>query len=395
VFAAPGKLTKMTKSTITLADLKGVDLNLWDNGSSYIVKWDGTTLSKTSKVSYTNDGPEEEAASGEVTLQQWGTHLWVPSLNAGIQIPGNVTLSDSLTLGYHSQKIVSGTSEAPTCNLVCYSNCPVMTPAASDFQQSNGQQSGPMTSSLYFSVTTDWGTSNQTQNLTNPIKTYTWDATTQNLKLDGVAFALPSGLSTDQNSQQQLQNVYSGALICSDVADAITNKGSKGPWELQNSLDTYYTFSSGAQSWNQFATLKDKTTGAFVTFDAPLNLSYVHTTANDWDGNTDTSVVGKSYRLDYSGPGQLQGIPWKKAQDIGHHMPLFSIRSGTKVGDYTIYAIDGEQRLAKAASEASCAAIPLDSAPALPSTDDLPTILHNALGDENSELRYVGGVAVE
>jgi hypothetical protein len=395
VFAAPGKLTKMTKSTVTLGELKGADLNLWDGGSNYIVKWDGTTLSKTAKQSWTSDGPEEEAASGEVTLQQWGTHLWVPSLNAGIQIPGNVSLSDSLTLGYHSQAIVSGTAEAPTCNLVCYSNCPKMSPAAADFQQSSGQQMGPMTSNLYYSISTSWGTSNQAQNLTTAIQTYSWDPATQNLKLGSDAFTLPSGLSTDQNSQQQLQNVYSGALICSDVADGISNKASKGPWELQNSLDTYYTFSAGPQSWNQFASLKDKSTGAFVAFDAPLNLSYVHTTANDWDGNTDASIIGKSFRLEYAGPGQLQGIPWKKSQEIGHHMPLFSLRSGTKVGNYTIYAVDGEQRLAKAASEASCSAIPLDAAPVLPSVDDLPTILHTALGDTDSELRYVGGVAVE
>jgi hypothetical protein len=393
VFAAPGKLTKMTKSTTTLGALKGADLMYWDNGSNYIVKWDGTTLSKTAKQTWGNDGPEEEAASGAITLQEWGTNLWVPSLNAGIQIPGNVTLTDSLSLGYHSQKIVSGTSEVPTCNLVCYSNCPKMTPAAADFEMSNTPTQGPMVSKLYY-TTTAWGNdSNQAQNLSTPIKTYTWDATAQNLKLDGTAFTLPSGLSTSQDAQ--IQNVYTGALVCSDVMAVMTDLANKGPWELQNSLDTYYTFNAGPQSWNQFVSLKDKTTGQFVAFDAPLNLSYTHTTANDWDGNTDTSIVDKSYRLEYAGPGQLQGIPWKKAADVGHHMPLFSIRSGTKIGDYTVYAVDGEQRLAKAADSASCAAIPLDTAPALPSIDDLPTIQHTALGDADSELRYVGGVAVE
>lgn len=252
-----------------------------------------------------------------------------------------------------------------------------------------------MTSALYYTTSTAWGTSNQTQNLSTPITSYSWDSSVQNLKLygDNTLFALPSGLSTDQQSQQQ--NVYSGALVCEDVMTAVTDKASKGPWELQNSLETYYTFSAGPQAWNQFVTLKDKTTGNFVAFDAPLNLSYVHTTANDWDGSTDTSVIGKSYRLDYSGPGQLQGIPWKMAKDVGHHMPLFSIRSGTKIGDYTVVAIDGEQRLAKAASEASCSAIPLEGGPAMPSIDSLTSIQHTALGDESSELRYVGGVAVE
>jgi hypothetical protein len=395
VFAAPGKLTKMTKSTTTLGALKGADLMYWDNGNNYVVKWDGTTLSKTAKQSWGDNGPEEEEASGAVTLNDWGTHLWVPSLNAGIQIPGGVTLTDGLSLGYHSQKIVSGSSEAPTCNLVCFSNCPKMTPALADFSQSSTPTMGPMSSNLYYSYTNSWGTTNQRNNLVTPFATYTWDSSVQNLKEGSTLFALPSGLSTDQKSQSQIQNVYSGALVCEEAMAAFTNKENKGPWELQNTLDTYYTFSAGPQTWNQFVSLKDKTTGNFVAFDAPLNLSYVHSTVNDWDGNTDTAIIGKSYRLDYAGPGQLHGIPWKMAKDVGHHMPLFSIRSGTKVGDYTIIAIDGEQRLAKAASEASCSAIPLEGGPAMPSVDDLPTIQHTALGDADSELRYVGGVATE
>jgi hypothetical protein len=385
----------MTKSTTTLGALKGADLMYWDNGNNYVVKWDGTTLSKTAKQSWGDNGPEEEEASGAVTLNDWGTHLWVPSLNAGIQIPGGVTLTDGLSLGYHSQKIVSGSSEAPTCNLVCFSNCPKMTPALADFSQSSTPTMGPMSSNLYYSYTNSWGTTNQRNNLVTPFATYTWDSSVQNLKEGSTLFALPSGLSTDQKSQSQIQNVYSGALVCEEAMAAFTNKENKGPWELQNTLDTYYTFSAGPQTWNQFVSLKDKTTGNFVAFDAPLNLSYVHSTVNDWDGNTDTAIIGKSYRLDYAGPGQLHGIPWKMAKDVGHHMPLFSIRSGTKVGDYTIIAIDGEQRLAKAASEASCSAIPLEGGPAMPSVDDLPTIQHTALGDADSELRYVGGVATE
>ncbi|WP_141733723.1 hypothetical protein [Oligoflexus tunisiensis] len=397
VFAAPGKLTKLTKSTTTLGALKGVDLQYHDGGTSYIVKWDGSTLSKTAKMVWSSDGPPtEEAASGTVTIPEWGANIWVPSLNANIQISNSMTLSDSLVLSYHSQKIVSGTAEAPTCSLVCFQNCPVMAPTAQNFQRSEGGQSGPMYSNLYHTTTVNWGqdyTVNQAQNIQTAMATYTWDSTTQNLKEGSTAFALPSDLPTSQDELSRLDMIFSGALVCSDVHAAISDK-SIDPWRLSNELDTYYTFQSGAGSWNQFAGLKGSD-GQFVTFDAPLQLSYTHTTANDWDGNTDSSIVGKSYRLEYAGPGQLQGIPWKMAQDIGHHMPLFSIRSGTQVGDYFIYAVDGEQRLAKAADQNSCASIPLDNLPALPSIDNLTEITHTDLGDVDSELRYVGGVAVE
>jgi hypothetical protein len=191
-----------------------------------------------------------------------------------------------------------------------------------------------------------------------------------------------------------MQNVFSGALVCADVHTAISDK-TIDPWRLQNQLDTYYTFSSGPMAWNQFVSLKDQGTGNFVSFEAPLELSYTHTTANDWDKSTSDAIIGKSFRLQYAGPGQLQGIPWKLAKDVGHHMPLFSIRSGAKVGAYTIHAIDGEQRLAKAADQASCSAIALEGGPALPSIDGMPTITHTSFGNEDSELRYVGGVATK
>jgi len=213
------------------------------------------------------------------------------------------------------------------------------------------------------------------------------------LKQDATAFVLPSGLSTDQNSMQNMQNVWSGALVCSDTHAAIADK-TIDPWRLSNEVATYYTFESGAMDWNRFTGLKDAN-GKFVAFDAPLELNYTHTTANDWDGNTDTGFIGKNFRLQYAGPGQLQGIPWKYAKEIGHHMPLFSIKSGTTVGDYKVYAVDGDQRLAKADNEASCAALALDSAPTLPAVDNLTAIDVGEIGDATSELRYVGGVATE
>ncbi len=398
VFAAPGKLTKMTKATVTLGELKGVDLNFWDGGSNYIVKWDGSTLSKTAKITNGNNGPEEEAASGAVTIPQWGANIWIPSLNANIQISSQMTLADSLSLSYHSQKIVSGTADVPTCELKCYQNCPVMAPAASAFERSQGGQGGPMVSALYKTTSVNWGGGaqevNQAQNVSGTaLATYTWDASTQNLKEGSTAFALPSGLSTDQSSSQNMQNVFSGALICASDWTAIPNKESLDPWRMANEVTTFYSFQSGSMDWNKFIGLKDST-GAFVAFDAPLELSYTHTTANDWDGNTDTSFIGKSFRLQYSGPGNLQGIPWKYSKDTGHHMPLFSIKSGATVGAYKIYPIDGEQRLAKAEA-ASCAAIPLEGAPELPSLDSLTAVDVGSIGDASSELRYVGGVAVE
>lgn len=396
VFAAPGKLTKLTKASVTLGDLKGVDLNLYDMGSQYIVKWDGTTLSKTAKVTNGKNGPEEEAATGAVTIPQWGINFYVSSLNAMIRISKEDVLSNSLAISYFAEKVVSGTAEVPSCEMVCFQNCPVMAPAASDFARSQGGMNGPMVSGLYKKTSVSWGggaasDSNQSQNISTPLATYTWDASTQNLKEGSTAFALPSGLSS---SSQDLQMINSGSLVCAaDYAAISGNKASIDPYRMQNGLTSFYRFNAGANDWNKFISLKDST-GTFVSFDQPLELSYTHTTANDWDANTDTSFIGKSFRLQYEGPGNLHGIPWKYAKEIGHQMPLFSIKSGVTVGAYTIYPINGEQRLAKAADEASCAAIPLEDAPALPELDGVAIDVGD-LGDSSSVLRYIGGVAVE
>ncbi|MCX6129795.1 MAG: hypothetical protein NTX25_12145 [Proteobacteria bacterium] len=335
IFSAPGKLTKLTKATTTLSALKGADMNYYDNGSNYNVKWDGKTLSKTAKITNGKNGPEEEAASGEITIPQWGAGVYVPSLNAQIRIPPNTTLSDALVLAYHAEATVSGSkTDAPTCNLVCFQNCPNMTPTAANFQRSTSGSMGPMVSDLYKKIDapSGWGQSgaktNQTQTIASPLATYQWDAATQNLK---------------------------------DVATS-----------------TLFTKDSN---------------GTIVTFDKPLQISYTHTTANDWDANTDAAFIGKSFRLEYNGPGQLNGIPWKQSKDIGHYMPQFSIKSGVKAGDYTIYPTEGEQRLAKAES-ARCAAIPLDSVPEMPELDNV-IIDNGALGDATSPLLYVSGVATE
>lgn len=399
IFSAPGKLTKLTKATTTLSALKGADMNYYDNGSNYNVKWDGKTLSKTAKITNGKNGPEEEAASGEITIPQWGAGVYVPSLNAQIRIPPNTTLSDALVLAYHAEATVSGSkTDAPTCNLVCFQNCPNMTPTAANFQRSTSGSMGPMVSDLYKKIDapSGWGQSgaktNQTQTIASPLATYQWDAATQNLKdvATSTLFTLPSGLPTDQNQAQQLNNIWSGALVCADVYAALDK--TIDPFRMEQNIDSFYRFSSGAQAWNQYTSLKDSN-GTIVTFDKPLQISYTHTTANDWDANTDAAFIGKSFRLEYNGPGQLNGIPWKQSKDIGHYMPQFSIKSGVKAGDYTIYPTEGEQRLAKADS-ASCAAIPLDSVPEMPELDNV-IIDNGALGDATSPLLYVSGVATE
>lgn len=397
---AAGKLVKLTKSETTLSALKGVDFNMFDSGTNYIVQWNGTALEKKASVKHGDKGMEETAASGSVTIPQWGLNLWIPSLNANIRIPANATLSDAFKIYYRSEEVVSGTDGVPTGNLVCFQNCPVMAPAASAFKQSSSSStSGPMVSALYESTTVTWPgssasqTSNQTHTVATPLQTYTFDATTNLLKVGSTSFTLPTEFDSLSGSDAQRtysQNVWSGALIPEADWTAATSKSTLSPFDLEFQVTTYYRWQSGASSWNQFMGVKDSN-GKFVKFDKPIEINYTHATANDFDANTDTGIIGKPFRLTYAGPGQLWGIPFKYNKDVGREMPLFSLKAGTKLGSYTVYPLEGEQRMAKAATT-SCSSLSLDGLPELPK-EEKPEVKFTE-GDKDSAVKYIAGAAV-
>lgn len=360
VFVADGKLTKYTKATITLGELTGVDLRLWDTDSEYVVHWNGTKFVKVSKITFGDKGMTEEAAEGDVTIDEWGTSLRAESLNADIRISKDDVLSDTFVVSYHSQAMVSGSGDEPTCNMVCFGNCPVMAPSASDFSSSGGYD-GPGSSGLYEKTNVDFGDgnsqeSNQAGDVSSPLATYTWDKDTQNLKKGDAAFALPSDLSSSSGDDGGYQmNIWSGALVCED---SMPTDKTIDPYRLENALDFFYRFEAGAQNWNKFQGLKDSS-GAFYKFDKPLELSYEHSTANDFDG--DSTHDGDIYRIEYNGPGQLH-MPWAYDENTGHEMPEINLKAGVKMGDsdeYTVVPLEGEQRLMKADDEASCADLSL------------------------------------
>lgn len=392
LFKADGKLMKLTKSSTTLGALKGVDLMHWDMGSSFILRWDGSKLSKVSKVTYSEKGMEEEPASGDVTIPDWGLNIYVSSLNAQVNLSSQVALSDATVISFHSEETVSGTSDVPAGDLVCFSNCPVMNPSVAAFQPSQGQMNGPSKSALFKTTTVTWDQVyevNQSPNVTSPLGTYTFDASSLLLKEGSTAFALPSGFPSNEDELRNYSSLHSGALIPAAAWQAIADK-SIDPFRAEQEVSVYYRWIAGPSPWSQFQSLKDAQ-GTFVKFDKPLEFNYTLATADEFDGLTDPNVVGKSYRLNYGGPGQLWGIPWKYNKDVGHEMPLFSLKAGTKLGDYTVYPIEGDQRMA-ATDAANCAGLGLDDLPELPAMEN-NSVNVGTFGDDNSPTRYIGGVA--
>jgi hypothetical protein len=145
-----------------------------------------------------------------------------------------------------------------------------------------------------------------------------------------------------------------------------------------NTLDVYYAWETGPNSYSQFAAVKDAQ-GKFVTLDAPLQVTF--------DVPSDAShygeYAGKSIVLQYGGYGQLWGIPGHCVshltnelvscdQDESRYVPEFVIpydeasgvvREGNNT--YLVKWLDREIRFAKK-NVSECSALTLPANTALP-----------------------------
>jgi hypothetical protein len=398
LISAPGKLIEYTANKIELGKIKGMEINYHEmsNGPSngppknLMATWDGSNFVKVAYVSWSEGGETREAASGTITLGETahGHSFFVPSLQASIFIPKDASLSDSYEISFHSQRIVSGSDAVPSGNLVCFSDCPKMNPTAAELSSGAQMGPGPMgggNSASPYIMTTGFNDqqSQAAMNVVTPIATYTWDATTHNIKMGSTAFAFPT-LSSDGHVQ-----LRTGALIPQASWDALTGKDDINPWSMDQKLDKFYRFESGNQSWSQFQGLIDDA-GNAVAFDPPVTISYQHSQANDLNGAEESPFYGRMSRLEYGGPGQLWGFPSEKSPQ-GWYMPAYSLAVGTELGDGLVAVpMEVEQILEKEADTTNCGNMSLED---LPGLSDSP-IEGFELGDVPADavlVKYVNG----
>jgi hypothetical protein len=122
-------------------------------------------------------------------------------------------------------------------------------------------------------------------------------------------------------------------------------------YKAWSALDVFYTWETGPDSWNQFSVLKDGT-GAFLTFEPPLQVKYVH-------HKPGSPLDGATFMLDYTGFGNLQGIPGKCVNmDTGleaqctsgstiRYVPAFVIPPTQADGTLTKVTVDTTEYLVK------------------------------------------------
>ena len=309
-----GKLKKHTKNQITLSELDGVEMSYWDNqdATDYVITWDMATQlfyeigerdQQTGQITYYGEPFDS------LTFSEW-EGAWCEALKAylplgRLYVEGVPVNTD--TLAYHAEEVVCpGTLEG---DLTLYFwgfalNAPIV----------QGVIDGaPAAEAAYW------------QN--PPVeKTYSFDATNLVLKdADGDPVIIGVGLDLSES-------MYGCGY---NMMPLVTTQGCQDPW----SEDTYYSWETGQNEWNQYATVKAPN-GDYEDFEPPLRFTYVHATENDI--NEDDTHNLKVFNVEYDG-FELH-IPWEFDEDAGEWRPMINLKDGTELtadADGTVYVVKG------------------------------------------------------
>jgi hypothetical protein len=316
VLKADGKLFKYTKKTRTLRAMDkirfttfvGDDASLFFPGAvantQYELYWNDATATfiVTAQMNCGTNGCQtvDLESPQTVSASYWtqhggGVQGWSQSLGGEVFIDlhdaSNPIDSLATPVVYREQDLVYP-SDMPT-TLFCLQNCPTASSMASYFA------SGSSAESPYESTTfNNWSPTPGTA-----VVTYSMDPASATLR-DGAGQAVTFTDAEAYRQRPQHQwGVRSGRLFTT-LASAECDAGSSTycDWKT-NALEVYYQWETGPNDWNQFAAVKDAS-GNFVTFDAPLHVTYAVPS-----GAAYGQYAGKSIVLQYGGFGDLWGIP--------------------------------------------------------------------------------------
>jgi hypothetical protein len=397
VVKSAGKLLKFTRHARTLQSIDKIKFTTFvgDDAASffagaqpftqYELYWDdaGGVFKVTGQQNCGQNGCHVSAfENGEetVAVAYWqnkgGVQGWSQSLGGEVFVSlngasGSVD-SAAIEVVYRTQDLVYP-SQLPA-TLYCVRDCPTAATMASYFAPSS-----PASSPF---VTTSFNNWSPTQ--AADVVVYDGDAQAAVLN-DGADQAVTF---TDREAMQERPQyqwgVRSGRLFTT-LADAECTNGSGTYCDHKvNQLEVYYQWETGPNSHNQFAAVKDAS-GDFVSFDAPLNVTFdVPDTAAYGE------FAGQSLVLQYGGFGDLWGIPGQcvsrssnQPVDCGdenaRYVAAFVIPFDATVGrvtegatTYLVKWLEREIRFAKKdTAVCSAAGLNLPSGIVLPTASDL------------------------
>jgi hypothetical protein len=350
-----GKLIKREKSTVLLTELDGVTFNYnscdmngcnefkmeYDSNGTVndnVAVSDGDGFYKTHTVLYSNDGPPQETAITPQRIdttqpgQEW-LGMWSEALGGSVSFQNG---NDHITF-YKESNVNADDSEfgtGTTLTLNCYTECLKPDLTAAQYQD-------PWVNDAYYPDAADG---------TNPASavTYVFDKSTLSLTVSAVAGNTSHAdvgkvvkLAEAFNPQQGGFEPWGIAINAMVLSDA-TVMHKYDTWDQ----DLSFRWETGHNSWNKLTAVKDAADNQ-ITFDKPMAFSYKHLQANDANApDASTKPYGKTFLLQYSGNGDLWGIPWIEDGQGGYSRPAFAIKDGTQMGptgiEYVIKARDME-----------------------------------------------------
>jgi len=313
-----GRLTRYTKKQRTLKDIDQIHLNAFVNavGSSglpdanaqYEMYWDDASgkFIVTAEMQCGPGGCQTSNLPTNIPLDasffagMGGVQGWSQSLGGDVfvnlqNVSGAVDSTTSATVPviYHVQDMVYPDDGNKPATLYCVSNCPTATTLQAYFtQQGNSVQSPYTTATASFQPVVD-----------ADVVTYSLDS---NAQLTGGDGGTNAAVFTDASAYQQFPQYQNGVMsgkLFTDKTFALCNSNQYCDWAVNSTADVYYQWQTGPNTWNQFAAVKDST-GAFVHFDAPLNVNFQVPDEAAYGSYRNTSLI-----LQYSGFGNLNGIP--------------------------------------------------------------------------------------
>jgi hypothetical protein len=396
-----GKLTKYTKGTKTLAEIDQIRFTFFANSgvapgtftapdayaqfSSYEMYWDNTNTRFviTGKQTCGSNGCQLANLTAPVTVTSnayWSTNYpfgisgWSQSLGGQVSIATS-SLSATSVVTYRTQDIVYPSQYTAIGALKCIADCPT---------------ASGITAFLATTAPTPFGSTANNYGST-PVAnlvSYTLDTASGHL-IDG---ALQQVVTPSALTGQYQGGIRSGRLFA--ASDAVAVDAADGAADTSfnqggvDSLATYYVWETGPNSWNQFSAVKD-VNGAYVQFDAPLNVNYT-VPSNVSGGPNYGSYAGKTIVLQYGGFGDLWGVPGKcvdpKTNALvtdcstagARYVPEFAIPFSQTTGvatsgstNYLVKWLDREIRFAKKTTECGTAGLTLPTGVTLPTSAGL------------------------
>jgi hypothetical protein len=395
VMVAGGKLTKYTKHTRTLHSMDQIKFNTWvgpdaasffagaEPNTQYELYWDDAEghFVATGQQSCGENGcqvadlPSPETVDVSYWASRGGVQGWSQSLGGevfvNLQGVSNPIDSAAVQVVFRSQDLVYPTDLPAT--LYCLQNCPTAATMSSYFAPASADGS-PYVASTFNA----WGPV-----VPANVVTYSSDASTGTLQDDaGEPVTFTDSEAYGAHPQYQF-GVRTGRLFTNLAAAQCEADPSKYCDARVNELEVFYQWETGPQPWNQFAAVKDAN-DAFVTFDPPLQLNYQVPAGAQYG-----QYAGKSIVLQYSGFGNLWGIPGECVSRLtneplscddpdARHVPAFVIPFDVTSGrvtdasastGYLVKWLDREIRFAKK-STTTCTSAGLTA----PTGVTLPTV---------------------